>query len=272
MGKDTILPGHPRFVPGPLTTLETIVCYGTIVRRGPTEVVVAIRGTDGFAEWIEDGEFPAVPYAPGTLLPLGAPGRTVEQGFWGIYRSLTLSDLHGTTVGALAENIPALLGPNDTVVLSGHSLGAPLATYLTLDLVRGPLGQRVSSCYFASPHPGDLAFATLFDQSVNDYIVYNYLLDIVPRVPPTELGYSSLLKKQVIEPATADAEITFGIGCNHHVVCYLAMLDYNQTMRAITPVPAGEADSASCIRGPQTGKPNLAKSLISRIVEVASGP
>jgi triacylglycerol lipase len=122
---------------------------------------------------------------------------------------------------------------------------------------------------FASPHPGNQAFATLFDHTVNNYVVYNYLLDLVPRVPPTEIGYCSLPKRQVIQPATAQAEIRFDVGCNHHIVCYLAMLDYKATMQAITPVPAGEEGSAACIRGPQTGQPTLAKSLVNRIVEVA---
>jgi triacylglycerol lipase len=193
----------------------------------------------------------------------------VEQGFWGIYSSLRLTDPAGTPLGELAAALSTIIGPGDSVVVGGHSLGAPLATYLTLDLVRGPLGQRASGCYFASPHPGNAAFTTFFDQTVHDYKVFNYLLDIVPRVPPIEFGYSALPKLQVIQPATAQADIRLGLACSHHVVCYLAMLDYNATHLAITPVPAGEEVSAACIKGPQTGKPSIAKSLVDRIVEVA---
>lgn len=269
VGTDTLLHQHPQSVPTPLRTLESQVCYGTVVRRSPTEVVVAVRGTDGFVEWVEDGEFLLVPYAPSISLPVGTKGGNVEQGFFGIYRSLSLTDSTGTVIGPLAGSLPSILEPGDNVVVSGHSLGAPLATYLTLDLVRGTLGQRASGCYFASPHPGDQEFAQLFDQSIRDYIVYNYLLDIVPRVPPTEVGYCALPKLKVLQPDTVQAEVTFGIGCNHHIICYLAMLDYQSTMQAVTPVPAGEADSAKCIRGPQTGRPTIAKSLVNRIVEVA---
>lgn len=270
VGTDTVLPGHPQFAPGPLAILGQQVCYGTVVRHGANELVVAIRGTDGFAEWVEDGQFPQILYGPDNPLPNGTPETTVEQGFWGIYRSLRLTDATGKLIGPLATVLPTIVQLGDGIVVAGHSLGAPLATYLTLDLVRGPLGgQRVSGCYFASPHPGNAAFATLFDQTVANYAVYNYLLDIVPRVPPTALGYSSLPKRKVITPASAQADIRFSIGCNHHIVCYLAMLDYNTTAQAITPVPAGEEVSALCIRGPQTDQPNLAKSLIERIVEVA---
>ncbi|MDR3533035.1 MAG: lipase family protein [Rhodopila sp.] len=271
MGTDSIVPGHPNAGPGPLGDLSEPVCYGTVIRRGLTEVVVALRGTDGYMEWIEDGQFPLIPYAPAHPLPPGAQGLSVEQGFWGIYHSLVLIDVHGTLIGPLAQTLPTILGANDTVVVAGHSLGAPLATYLTLDLARGPLGQRVSGCYFASPHPGNQAFATLFDQVVgNNYVVYNYLLDVVPRVPPIEFGYCSLSGRRVIQPDTAQADISFGIGCNHHIICYLAMLDYAATKPYITSPPAGEEGSATCIRGPQTGQPTLAKSLVNRIVEVAA--
>jgi hypothetical protein len=182
-----------------------------------------------------------------------------------------LTDIHGSVVGPLAASLPPYLYHNDDVVVSGHSLGAPLATYLTLDLARGPLGGNVSGCYFASPHPGNAAFATVFDKIVGqNYVVYNYVLDLVPRVPP--LGYSALPRVRVIMPGTAQADITFDIGCNHHVVCYLAMLDYDATMKAITPVPAGEESSASCIRGPRTAKPTAAQLVVDRILEVGGAP
>lgn len=110
---------------------------------------------------------------------------------------------------------------------------------------------------------------TLFDQTVNDYQVYNYILDIVPRVPPRQAGYVSLPKLTVIQPATAQADIRFDIGCNHHIVCYLAMLDYAQTKAATDPVPAGEEGSLRCIKGPNSGQETVATSMIGRILEVA---
>ncbi|MFL5283053.1 MAG: lipase family protein [Rhodopila sp.] len=195
-------------------------------------------------------------------------GKLYAQGFWGLYGTLQLTDPAGALLGALAPALATVVKPTDQVVVSGHSLGAALATYLTLDLARGPLGARVSGCFFASPHPGNAVFAMVFDQAVGSYQVYNYILDIVPRVPPREAGYVSLPKQKVIQPATAQADIRFDIGCNHHVVCYLAMLDYAQTMQAITPPPAGEEGSVTCIKGPNTGRETVAKSMIARIVEV----
>ena len=159
MGVDTVLLGHPQFSPGPLTALGHMVCYGTVIRRSNTEVAVSLRGTDGFVEWAEDGQFLPIPYNPHVPLPGGSPVPLVEQGFWRIYGTLQLADPAGALLGSLASALPALLKPTDQVVIAGHSLGAPLATYLILDLLRGSFGGRVSGCLFASPHPGNAAFA-----------------------------------------------------------------------------------------------------------------
>jgi triacylglycerol lipase len=108
---------------------------------------------------------------------------------------------------------------------------------------------------------------TLFDQTIGDYRLFNYILDLVPRVP-LGLGYMPLPRRTVLQPATAEANIRVSIGCNHHVICYCAMLDYEGTMQATTPVPAGEEDSAACILGPQTGKLSLAEQLVSDLAGV----
>jgi len=114
---------------------------------------------------------------------------------------------------------------------------------------------------------GNQAFVTLFDQTIGDYRLFNYILDLVPRVP-LGLGYMPLPRRTVLQPATAEANIRVNIGCNHHVICYCAMLDYEGTMQATTPVPAGEEDSAACILGPQTGKLSLAEQLVSDLAGV----
>jgi hypothetical protein len=217
----------------------------------------------------EDAEFPLVAYTPANPLPPETAGVCVEQGFWGIYNSLDLTDIHGTKIGDLASGLPLIVNDNDSVVVAGHSLGAPLATYLTLDLVRGPLGQRVSGCYFASPHPGNQAFATLFNEKLgDDYIVYNYMLDLVPELPP--IGYSPLPNVHVIKPDTARANIDLGLGCAHHIICYLAMLDYAIIEPYTKSPPEGEAGSAACVLGPRAGRSTLANMLVGRVLQIAN--
>jgi hypothetical protein len=249
---------------GPLQALGAPVFYGYLARRATGEWVVVIRGTDGFVEWVEDGEFVPILYAPATVLPAGQGWVSVEQGFWTLYQSMNLVGPQGAPLGGLAPAIAKIVGPDGAVVVVGHSLGSALATYLTLDLARGDLGARVSACLFASPHTGDQAFVDLFDRTVVDYRLFNYILDIVPRVP-LELGYRPLPRRTIIQPANAEASIRVDIGCNHHVICYCAMLDYEGTRRATVPVPAGEEGSATCILGPETGRPSLAKQLVSAL-------
>lgn len=263
-GKDTLVPDH---VGGPLQMLDVTTCYGIIVHRD-NELVVAIRGTDGILEWIEDAEFLHKAYCPKNPIP-AAIDATVEQGFWGIYETLEFADQDGKVVGSATEIIAQLGQTVDGVVVAGHSLGAPLATYLTLDLARSDLGDKVRGCYFASPHPGNAAFGTFFHDNVANYVVYNYVMDIVPRVPPTLLGYQSLPNRRVITPTAAKADVTFDVGCNHHVVCYLAMLDFTAMQAALETVPPEEAGSWACVRGPATGRPSLAAQMFDRIAEVA---
>jgi triacylglycerol lipase len=234
---------------GPLQRAGNAVCYGFLAGRPSGEMVAVIRGTDGF------------------VLSAGLGTMLVEQGFWSLYQSMQLIDLAGAPRGALAPAIAAVAGATGTVTVIGHSLGSALATYLTLDLGRGALGGRTLACLFASPRTGNQGFVNLFDQTISDYRLFNYILDIVPRVP-LGLGYVPLPRRTVLQPATAEANIRVNIECNHHVICYCAMLDYEGTMAATTPVPAGEGASAACILGPETGKPTLAKQLVSDLAGI----
>jgi triacylglycerol lipase len=254
-GKDSVLSQRQLQLGG------QTVCYGFLARRMADEFVAVIRGTDGFVEWVEDGEFAPISYSPAIALRAGPSAMQVEQGFWTLYNNLLLIDPSGASLGALASAVTSAVATG-TVTVVGHSLGSALGTYLTLDLARGNLGGRTTACLFASPHTGDQAFVEFFDQTVINYRLFNYILDIVPRVP-LGLGYAPLPRRTVIQPATAEANIRVNIECNHHVICYCAMLDYEGTMKATTPVPAGEESSAACILGPETGAPSLAKSLVS---------
>jgi triacylglycerol lipase len=255
-GQDAVLRG------GPLQLGGRTICYGFLARQASGEMVAVIRGTDGFVEWIEDAEFLPIPYSPQVGLPAGLATMLVEQGFWTLYQSMQLIDPVGAPLGDLAAAITTKAGAAGTMTVIGHSLGSALATYLAIDLARGTLSQRVSACLFASPRAGNQAFVELFDQTLSNYRLFNYILDVVPRVP-LGLGYAPLLRRTVIQPTTAEASIRIGIECSHHVICYCAMLDYEGTMQATVPVPAGEEGSAACILAPETGKPSLSKQLVA---------
>ena len=234
--------------------------HGFVVRHisDPSQHLVVLRGTGDVTDWIENLKFTPIPYPPDVT-----SGAMVEDGFWGIYASLTVLDTAGAVVhGNAAEGIAALVG-NGRVRVIGHSLGSALATYLALDLARNNLGDRVSACLFASPQPGNAAFAALFDETVKEYRVFNYILDIIPRVPHG-MGYVSLPKVTLLHPATADADIKLDPLCHHRVASYSAMLDYD-IAKALAENEQNDESYAFCVRGPEHSGWTLAKILAATL-------
>jgi hypothetical protein len=221
--------------------------YGFLARAAddPTRFVVAVRGTMDPAEWAIDARFPLISHPDGN-------GLAVESGFWSIYRTMRTVDLDGASNEApAAEGLKARIGEGSVVVV-GHSLGSALATFLVYDLVRGAK-RAVSACLFASPRTGNAAWVSAFAAAVEDYALFNYILDVVPKVPfdvPPLIQYSTLPGARVLDPRTAEANIAFDLASHHHVICYSAMLDYAET--AAWPGVVGEATWASVL-GPTGG-------------------
>lgn len=239
------------------------VFYGFVARNAAappaqTPYVVAIRGTEGFVEWMIDAKF--IPVAHPRY-----PKARVEQGFWGIYQTMSLADptTGVTTHQNAAEGVEELVGASP-VVVTGHSLGSALATYFTDDLA-ARIGAQASACLFASPRTGDPAWTALFDSHVQSYQLYNYIIDLVPHVP--SLGYATLSKAKVLQPDSVQADIRLDLLCNHHVICYCAMIDYHGTATAMTPCPAQDSSEWACVIGPYSPLPNSAKALAFVVAE-----
>jgi triacylglycerol lipase len=217
------------------------VFYGFLAQSitNVTEWAVVIRGTDGLVEWVIDGKFVPFPH------PLHA-GAYVEDGFWHVFASMSLMDFNGQVLDTNAiAGVASRVGTGSVTVV-GHSLGSALATYFSQALAEGYLRERVSACMFASPRTGNAAWGKIYDATVGDYLVVNYLLDLVPHVPTRPI-YQTLTKVRLIEPATAQAAVKVDIFCNHHVICYCAMLD------AAVPMSAADrkgADYTACVLGP----------------------
>ena len=236
------------------------VFFGFLARSNadPNSHVAVIRGTDGIVEWVIDAEFPLIPHPR-------HPSVRVEQGFWNVYQTMSLADPRtgATTYQNAAEGVANTVGTG-TIVVVGHSLGGALATYFTDDLAER-LASRVSACLFASPRTGDAAWAALFASQGADYRLINYLLDIVTHVPT--LGYATLPNPTVIQPATAQARIRLDMLCNHHIICYCAMIDYADAMAA--PTTKQDASCKACIGPPPMS--DAAKGLAVLINEFGVG-
>jgi hypothetical protein len=146
---------------------------------------VAFRGTEAgkLLDLVADARFKLVPFG----------SARVHQGFLAAYASLK-------------EAIGQWLGPPDgrRLVVTGHSLGAAMATLLAAER---PESELVT---FGSPRVGDAAFAALFaGRNVRRYVDCT---DGVTAVPPSLIGYAHLSGEHYIDhsgqvhsdPPTAD--------------------------------------------------------------------
>jgi triacylglycerol lipase len=245
LGRDSVLPDPSALgAATPITVhLGVTVFYGYLARNQTNRgcYAVAIRGTNGFAEWVIDADF----------VPRGVeawPGVKVEQGFWSVYDSMILVGLDGGQIGVkAADGVAKVVGDDGTATICGHSLGSALATYLSYDVAK-LIGARASACLFASPRTGDHAWAAGYDAAVSNYRLVNYVLDVVPYVPfnAPPIQYSTLGGAAILQPATARADVRFDIACNHNLICYCAMIDYVTTRKRFD---AEDAAAWRCIIG-----------------------
>jgi len=223
IARDAIYPAESQLQLSPAT-----VSYGALFRFNGVHVI-AIRGTASLAEWVINTRCALVPHPSNDNV-------RVEQGFSSIYSTMQYVPAIGAP-GPDAGNVqPSLIGALEEVIgtnpvlITGHSLGAAIATYLAYDLTPALSPGQVRACFFASPNPGDQGFAEAFDKVFRDnggrYVVINNTADKVPRLPPSELGFAPLPAVLPLSADNIDTTMTVAPDalCNHHVVCYAAML------------------------------------------------
>ena len=188
------------------------VFYGWVCREPDGGALLILRGTQSVAEWAIDAEF-----MPRSAHPVRGE---VETGFWSLFQTLEVRDLAGADY-PFAIGVARAVGAGAALTVTGHSLGAALATYAAEALVTDDAHMRVRGRFIASPRPGDRQFAAWFASVVQDYAVYAYDPDIVPRVPRW-LGYAHL--QAWIEIARSGA-VADSPANNHHALTYAWLLD-----------------------------------------------
>lgn len=187
------------------------VFYGWLLQSG-TQRMLAIRGTGSRIEWLIDGLF-----APRAAHPVAGK---VESGFWSVYASMKID----------GKPLTSIQGP---VTVVGHSLGAALATYASLELAKA--GAKVRGVFVASPHPGDAEFCKAFGEAVPDHVMYRNVKDVVPTVP-FWFSYSDVPNVKTLSAAEAGIKITGGWGGQHHILSYVALLERN-AIASFKPLP-----------------------------------
>jgi hypothetical protein len=188
-----------------------VVAANSLTPAEITDVVLAIRGTEGIWEWVQDAKFLPKPF------PNTPGGGLTEDGFTDMYQSFSFEA--GTCDKNFATDLLKMIPSGARVTVCGHSLGAALATLLAFDMgVRSTL--PIVLYTLASPRVGDLTFSHLFNHVVpNAYRVANRL-DIVPKVPPP-LMYVHVGDETELVPGK---DMKFDLGCEHDLMSYFHML------------------------------------------------
>jgi triacylglycerol lipase len=185
-------------------------------------IYVVFRGTKTIPEWIADATLTQVPY------PFVEGGGSTETGFTRVYSSID---------EAIVAEVNTLAATNDydTLYVTGHSLGAAVATLAAPQLARETRFDSPVFYNFASPRTGDPIFADLVDELPTSWRIANSN-DEVPKLPPAVTIIFEDDRRQILFYDHIDSlyGITFGepirnitdLG-NNHAMCnyYFTLCD-----------------------------------------------
>jgi Lipase (class 3) len=225
--------------------------YGIVVHRldDVDSRIIGIRGTEGAIEWIDDAAAVPVPFRQ-----VPTAGR-VACGFDKIYSTLKVvkRNLPGaparaaaaapeTFSGSFAQQLEQLAisrevergvaAPSDRVarprrptIVTGHSLGAALATLFVMENDARRKFDVSSLCTFASPRVGNMEFVRLFNQlPIDSWRIVN-IRDVVPKLPPYIPGVLDYGHVDMAYPFNSSDFAKNNLLCWHSMETYLRWLD-----------------------------------------------
>lgn len=232
--------------------------YGIVVHgvADPDSRIIAIRGTEGAIEWLDDAAAIPVPFRQ-----VPSAGR-VAQGFDKIYGTLKVVKrrLPGTPAlsegaatetfsGSFADQLEQLAISRETdrgltlplaegyarperpTVVAGHSLGAALTTLFVMENDAKRKFDITTLCTFASPRVGNQEFVHLFNQlPIDSWRIVNKW-DVVPKLPPhipIVLDYEHV---DVTYPFDSSGFAKKNLLCRHVLETYLHWLDPTSPLR-----------------------------------------
>jgi len=140
----------------------------------PGVIWVVLRGTSSARNWARDLEARRIEY---TTFP--ECNCSVHQGFY-----LSAEWVHEDTLVAVRRLLVDY--PLSEVVLTGHSYGAACSQLLAMELYKNGIQTNIYT--FGSPRVGDSAYSIFMTSFIKHFRI-THSRDIVPHVPPKQMGY-----------------------------------------------------------------------------------
>jgi hypothetical protein len=153
--------------------------FGFVVYNNNTNsITVAFRGSYNTANWYLDLDYFFTPYET------GPEGAEVHRGFYDAYLGLSYQVIDAVR-GYLRDH------PDATIQVTGHSLGASIATFAALDIKEQIKPSNKFDFYtFGSPRVGNENFTNYLWTQFPDYYRVTHTNDIVPHLPAVEMGFN----------------------------------------------------------------------------------
>jgi triacylglycerol lipase len=139
------------------------------VATNERNVIVSVRGTDSLKDFIVDAKFIQEKYKFGNSVEARIHGGFLED-YLAIRQEVRLA-----VAMALASS------PGRSLWLTGHSLGAGIASILALDMALSGMSPSVYT--FGSPRVGNLAFSRAYNKYVPLTTRVAHCMDVVTRIP-----------------------------------------------------------------------------------------
>jgi hypothetical protein len=216
------------------------VFYGFIAHSmaDANQFVLAIRGTSNGIEWWDDVN-------ASLKTPFKVPGcGAVGMGFARIYDTLEVVERPASVAVAVAQSLRAVGGFSQqvstlvrrraaatageaaaapiSIEVTGHSVGAALATLYVMENARTDQVSNPALCTFASPLVGDSTFAAAFNGlQLTSWRIVNEP-DIVPKLPPEILGFTHVDAEQRF---SSIGKVRSSLSCWHALATYLSLVD-----------------------------------------------